>query len=610
MHGNASMQGMPGMPGMQGMQGNVSMQGMPGMPGMQGMQGNVSMQGMPGMPGMQGMPGMPGMMGMPGMPGMQGMPGMGMQGAPGTMGMPGMQGMQGMYDMNGQLLPSTLAPPVKPIAGAKRMPPELLLKSLPKLEGIVDLIEVDFQHHESPLGLVIEWSMPLPVISQVLPDTPAARRGVLRPGLVLMRINRRGLCPGELKRHQVEELLAARPLRLAFEAPEISPEFTRMGHPITPPGARFGGGPSEARRQRRMLFKPARGGPRPKMTKKSPEELARIQAEEDSREASQFFSLHPERKTLTRFGALERLPKRSSSMTALSRSDKDGMALSLPPVSPRQNSQKALMASTGGLGSTGRMSMTVTDMGSTTASFQDTGQWSGRRGPDACYEHIVKSGEPVGPGPHDEWPLTHDKKYVCNLKCFLPARCITDAYEPGYRGRKRKFHLKHYLMFKFAPRGVTFVSDTIEEITCDICGVKACTADDPGFFYYCKQCKKHGNRFDICMGCHANEILQAEGKHAGPEVHPHYAYCRHLSIIKKKNLSVAYNPEPLIWRVYCDYCGKVASRREDETKFLSCPRCPDAHGLRFEMCEECAEDLLKRGEGVEKVRAAQRMLGQ
>eukprot|EP00434_Breviolum_minutum_P007512 symbB.v1.2.006631.t1/scaffold390.1/size254036/27 len=86
-----------------------------------------------------------------------------------------------------------------------RAPPEASRKR--KMEMDQGFVEVEFQIGEHPLGLVVDWSMALPVVS-----------GDLRPGLVLLAINDIPLIFG-VSRHEVERILSLRPLSLLFEAP-------------------------------------------------------------------------------------------------------------------------------------------------------------------------------------------------------------------------------------------------------------------------------------------------------------------------------------------------------------------------------------------------------
>eukprot|EP00971_Amphidinium_carterae_P332019 6465918-Amphidinium_carterae.1 len=81
------------------------------------------------------------------------------------------------------------------------------------------VIQVDFFPEEGQLGLIIDWSMALPVIVEVVPGSPADARGVFSAGMVLIVVGHTRLHPGML-REEVERLLEERPLSLFFEAPD------------------------------------------------------------------------------------------------------------------------------------------------------------------------------------------------------------------------------------------------------------------------------------------------------------------------------------------------------------------------------------------------------
>merc|ERR1712190_288017 len=104
------------------------------------------------------------------------------------------------------------------------------------------------------------------------------------------------------------------------------------------------------------------------------------------------------------------------------------------------------------------------------------------------------------------------------------------------------------------------MGERIEEVFCDICGVSLADADIPGPFYYCRRCKRNGNRFEVCSACHAVEVLQAESKHVGKEVHPHFSACQHSSLVRCTDMQAAYPGFPHLRRVLCDRCGHVAAR--------------------------------------------------
>merc|ERR1719408_551297 len=57
--------------------------------------------------------------------------------------------------------------------------------------------------------------------------------------------------------------------------------------------------------------------------------------------------------------------------------------------------------------------------------------------------------------------------------------------------------------------------------------------ESAGAFYFCRRCKRSGNRFELCAACHAIEVVQCEGKHYGKELHPHFLRCQHRSLVRK-----------------------------------------------------------------------------
>lgn len=179
----------------------------------------------------------------------------------------------------------------------------------------------------------------------------------------------------------------------------------------------------------------------------------------------------------------------------------------------------------------------------------------------------------------------------------------------------------------------------VETISCDNCGLHLADAEKPGisFFYYCKRCKRNGMRFELCLNCHALEVLQAEGKYSSRGVHPHYLKCEHRQLVQKANIEAAYPNSPHIRRIFCDQCGHTivgrgaADKRSDQVdtrdargkkgsqalakaganpsgkayitpnEFWLCYRCPEETGLRFELCEQCYGTLQSHGRGVARL---------
>merc|ERR1711881_301851 len=58
--------------------------------------------------------------------------------------------------------------------------------------------------------------------------------------------------------------------------------------------------------------------------------------------------------------------------------------------------------------------------------------------------------------------------------------------------------------------------------------------ESAGAFYFCRRCKRGSNRFELCAACHAVEVVQAEGKRYGKELHPHFLRCPHKSLVRRR----------------------------------------------------------------------------
>merc|ERR1712187_770673 len=141
-------------------------------------------------------------------------------------------------------------------------------------------------------------------------------------------------------------------------------------------------------------------------------------------------------------------------------------------------------------------------------------------------------------------------------------------------------------------------NNILQPIWCDICGEDIAnerTREGRCRLWYCRHCKRRGHRFEVCMACHAVEVLQGEGKHAGSGPHPHYLRHQHCEIVRVKDLRLAYPFSPHIRRTFCDYCGVLMHFRSEDSCIYLCPRCPEEHGLRFELCEQCALSLREQG---------------
>jgi len=616
------------------------------------------------------------------------------------------------------------------------------------------VVEVDFDIGDGPpLGLVIDWSMPLPVVSAVVDDTPAQRCKRLAPGMVLIGIKDYMLPPG-ITRSDVENQLAVRPLHLKFEIMDASRVKQSMDQL-----AQLDAAVDEMvrqRRARRTLDGFADGAGYSTgystgvdsdfATRHSVSCIGSMRSKEafntsfqagcagttaksfTSGMAQPFFSAsvslarspalsktfhekRPELSPLLRFGPL---------MTYEETLDFEASSPSpVPPGSLSKGNRGPGLGSIEGLGQPAwrwhgvstrpvagfrrTAAMTMPSQSSLSASSSTPQLLGGNRGAmlasthsgpqaswassaltlkrhsakkldisghnlDSCYMHLVDASRPkaalrledlqaeeanrLGPGLSSTWPLHHDQFYKCTNSDLIFAHvspgCIQDAYEHGIRLRKRVHpsFVQHVEKTLAVPARVVPDNAQNWEISCDTCGeillgVKN-GAEILTPFYYCQMCKSHGNRYEMCQTCYQREMKQDWRKHQGPELHPHYESCRHLELVRRRNLRYAYPGRalppkdihahhqapgeqctavsmvanivaetsasfgdahhaaapPSFQRLVCDHCGLVICGRDDDnTAVFVCASCPLLHKLRFELCEACAECLLKCGTG-------------
>merc|ERR1712216_466010 len=158
---------------------------------------------------------------------------------------------------------------------------------------------------------------------------------------------------------------------------------------------------------------------------------------------------------------------------------------------------------------------------------------------------------PCGPGPPARWPLHHDDRFICRLVDMLKAERIRDAYEVGFRAMKRECVADTHPSFPDGYQPSEKVRGRVEDIVCDMCGEELAAIGFAGWFYFCRRCKQKGQRYELCAGCHACEVLQGKGKHAGAELHPHFLKCSHRSLVRHESLDVAYPDKLHIHRVFC-----------------------------------------------------------
>lgn len=228
--------------------------------------------------------------------------------------------------------------------------------------------------------------------------------------------------------------------------------------------------------------------------------------------------------------------------------------------------------------------------------------------PDSAYQHVVAENDirEFGPGPAMQWPLMHDDLYVCRIADMGYAENLRDAYEVGFRGRKREFttaNLVHLVKQNDAKLTTIMKKSTccgeagkITHITCDCCGEPLAGMNDDGFFpgpfYFCKRCKRNGNRYELCPACYQVECAQGGHKHLHRDPHPHFLHCDHDCLVRQRLLSEAgAGIVPEVRRVFCDYCGQLAGHCDADDEVWVCPKCPEERGVRFELCASCYQDL-------------------
>lgn len=530
-------------------------------------------------------------------------------------------------------------------------------------------VEVNFQLGEHPLGLVVDWSMALPVVSGVVPGSFAATHLRLVPGIVLLASNKVPVILGA-GREEVEGNLSVRPLSLLFEAPDEMVFAEKLPLPwlqselvaqsalsegktgLVDPAAA-----TQLMRARNDQLRSMRTTSVPRGATQATSVLANALTDQhgvakDQAGYQDFFQLHPERSPLSRFGNLNAVnpnPLAGAFRQSHGLSKMQG-SLSLPALGFDSSMQGAPSATLPSIPSQVGMSKTFSSGFGTSMRGTRTGNqksahnksltWlaAGAPRPDRAYEHLLEDEIPTyGPGPPALWPLGHEEEYICRLGDMVLCSRLREAYEVGYRGKKRDppTDIEKLLGGVGDAMRIRRVAK-VETISCDNCGLHLADAEKPGvaFFYYCKRCKRNGRRFELCLNCHALEVLQAEGKYSSRGVHPHYLRCEHRNLVKRQNLEAAYPNSPHLRRVFCDLCGHTivgrgaSEKRSDQTdpqasrkgsqaaakasahrgktyitsnEFFTCLRCPEESGLRFELCEQCYGTLQSHGRGVARL---------
>lgn len=495
-----------------------------------------------------------------------------------------------------------------------------------ELDGTLGFIEEEFSAGEVPLGLVVDWSMALPVVCGIVPGSAASERELICPGLVILAANRKPFVIG-ISREEVESSLAVRPLRLLFEAPDSQLFYYS----------------SPAAWKKRAAGSPTRSLGNGVLSQSRSNVTLQPLSTSTKHSASVFFESYPDSspspspisswKSVGKSSLADRDSSASASPENRRSTRAEHTAPFLPPMSLTWNTGSA-MRTASAVRRGGRAARSVTQLwlaidGSSsvspvTSDFVGTTNrvrqpqskslsWmaAGVPRPDRAYEHLFEHSAPQhGPGHPARWPLGHEEEYVCRLSDLVLCSRIREAYEVGFRGRKRELPAAQMLLCE--PGAVSSkVTTPLRKVTCDTCGLALADIDTPGlcYFYYCRRCKKGGNRFELCPPCHALEVLQAEGKHCGQSLHPHFSRCRHASLIRRNQFSSAYPDSPHIRRALCDCCGQQlvvsplppneSGEKELALQIYYCPTCRDDLGVRFELCERCARSLMDKGRGLQ-----------
>lgn len=544
----------------------------------------------------------------------------------------------------------------------------------------------------APLGLIIDWSMPLPVVAGTEAGTQAALHPDISPGLVLIQV---GSSPIQVGAHREQVDLLLQETRQEGGLVEMLFEIAGVRRPPSAEGL------LELRESNRLLASPSSSASilsnvsrtlsAPLLgttalcsdTEKRP--FADLRATEfkapfdDARYGSldcdrldrpEALYLVPRGRAAPRPGLRFRdlraqcavlqpgttslPPIGSDGSTSLARRPSGSLerfdfgsatSWSRPGHAPRASSSVSkpespahLRAATTQAPAPGR-SIRAPAVGARILLETKSLSWmaAGLAVPDACYSHIVAHPDVHGPGPSARWPLHHADGFICRLSDLERTERIRDAYGVGFKGRKRdgryspgplephertgsravEYRLPRSSFQASAARSSTraaavFLRERtarIEDvpilarlrrpggIACDACGQALVPNGKAGWFYFCRSCKSHGIRYELCAACHACEILQGEGKHVGPEIHPHFLRCQHATVAKRSSMEEAWANREHIFRIFCDLCGHLAgtSRRlggqSEPNSVFTCTRCPAVHGVRFELCTTCAGDF-------------------
>lgn len=338
-----------------------------------------------------------------------------------------------------------LQPPSNPLEDVQVEEKAIEPLNRPEVTGHVGFIEVTFNHGELPIGLVLDWSMPFPVIAKVLPGSFGSTRSQLHPGLVLIAINKSGLRIRPT-RDMVEAKLRMRPLHLVFEAP--APERFDFF--------------STTKRWKKHLNK-ARSHPlgqqRPGMSATMNSFFSQSSLMDSRRDSGDWtLQAPPLPSPPPATNMAHSLARVRSSPGALHNSDDMHGAkvpylrdmrdtVKLPPVirggstlpmlsiwesDPREKQRSKPSKTSWG----NAASLAAFPLRQAVSNRSLTWLAAGMAKPDAAYQHLIDEPRAVGPGAPERWPLHHNEMYICRLSDMMLAWRLREAYEVGFRGFK------------------------------------------------------------------------------------------------------------------------------------------------------------------------------
>jgi len=509
------------------------------------------------------------------------------------------------------------------------------------------LTRIEFDVDEDFLGLIIDWSMPLPVVSSIAPDSAAAMRPGVAVGDVMIGLNSHGLVCG-VQRCEVERLLQRRPLTIVLERPDPR----RVGQMALELWQR----PWKREVAQYVPPTPEKQKEEDEEWPSPPEETPEIDEDEfkipslglvqttahhllGHRSTTPWHTMGQrwlESRTDIPIAVKQTLPLHLSGHVAKSSEAAVSCTLSGASSAIRKPLRKVMSecllrgqdltdVRTWHLDETRVVSLPKLTRGvqhdvraprgvasrfpgvqmPSKRAFKSLKSLGSGTAPaplaDQCYQQVVAEPRNLGAGPSERWPLDHGKTgWLCRLTDMVLATRIREAYEFGYKGiKKTRVSLPERILFPDLEGQLSKTPSRIDEVHCDECGLLLIDTNNTGPFYFCRICKKHGIRYELCIGCHALEVLQGEGKMTTTtkdDVHPHWQHCSHQSLERHTSLVDAYPHATFLRRSSCDFCGHIITLPgQKEQTIYTCKACPEERGYRFELCEPCAVLLRERG---------------